>query len=933
MTQQQDECIAYFSTLCQDLFNPEGPSKRDEIQKILEASFPTFSSSDSTTKLTNVPSFGIVTPTDTANALRIMLENSPNPYVQTFSLSRLKQLVMAQFTIFDKDTKIQLRTFLLQYAYIHPDLQPFVITQLASVLALLTRFGWLDIEEYQNVYKDMTQFLQASHDHRIVGLQILSIIVQDINSTSMPKYAAKFRKAAVGLRDSQLFDIFTNAYQLLEGLLTQSIPFDKVDQENSTKDATLDLLLRCLSFDFAGNSLDEAGEDTGMIQIPVSWRPIFEREDFIPSFFKAYAEFPSSCASKAIECLVHIAATRKALFSSEDQRNKFIDALMHGIRDIIVTSTKLDDSDCYNGFCRLLHRFRMMAPLNEMADRPNYVEWIDIVADFTLRAFQANYFMPTSTFCFHLLSFWSRIVQSMAYYQQLSETVAQKLQQHMLTLTSTFISNFLNTVPTRIEEMWDDPLEDEDTLVESLFMLGLIARCKYEKSCAALIEIFDPIAAHYEELINQASIGSISEENLKEALEIFSDKFTWLVYIMGVYVGNRPPYLSSDSCDEADGQLTTKVLQLMEVNQNLSQNNSAFRSKKLDSAFVFFFSQFRRAYVGESNPKSAYKKLNEIFGVESETDMLNVIMRKIGYSALRNLRKIETTSLIMQNHMSSEFTFFNYDKHKHNRMLYYQILCKILFAEDNCENEFYEFMKPFEAKLESLFRDLRGFIQPIQSRRNYSLFLNWFYPDYMPVLMKGIQAWSPHPSTNVLLKFFCEFIHNKSQRLNLEVSSATGVLIFKDASQILSTYGQQIISTQITDESQKYPLKYKGITTCFNILSKCLGGKYINFGVFWLYQDKAITEAFMMMLRMMLNIPLDDLMNFPKLTTAFFIMLDEYSSEQMMIDSNLPPEAFLYILEACEQGIESTDSMIRSHACATINNIYLCIHLCYLNVM
>jgi exportin-7 len=56
--------------------------------------------------------------------------------------------------------------------------------------------------------------------------------------------------------------------------------------------------------------------------------------------------------------------------------------------------------------------------------------------------------------------------------------------------------------------------------------------------------------------------------------------------------------------------------------------------------------------------------------------------------------------------------------------------------------------------------------------------------------MKGIQAWSPDPSTNILLKFFGEFVHNKSQRLNLDVSSANGVLLFRDASQILCTFGK-----------------------------------------------------------------------------------------------------------------------------------------------
>lgn len=107
----RDERINYFSTLCHELYNPKTTTERDQVQKILEASFPTFASStENIVRLDpSMPSFGITNPTDTANALRILLENSPNPYVQTFSLSRLKQLVMAQFTIFDNDTKLGLR--------------------------------------------------------------------------------------------------------------------------------------------------------------------------------------------------------------------------------------------------------------------------------------------------------------------------------------------------------------------------------------------------------------------------------------------------------------------------------------------------------------------------------------------------------------------------------------------------------------------------------------------------------------------------------------------------------------------------------------------------------------------------------------------------------------------------------------------------------
>lgn len=43
--------------------------------------------------------------------------------------------------------------------------------------------------------------------------------------------------------------------------------FKPADQEDRTKDAVLNLIIKCLSYDFAGTTLDEAGEDTGMVQV------------------------------------------------------------------------------------------------------------------------------------------------------------------------------------------------------------------------------------------------------------------------------------------------------------------------------------------------------------------------------------------------------------------------------------------------------------------------------------------------------------------------------------------------------------------------------------------------------------------------------------------------------------------------------------------
>ncbi|KAI7902274.1 armadillo-type protein [Cokeromyces recurvatus] len=979
---QQDERIAYFTTLCEQLYNPKSSEERLQVQKILEQSFPTFTNTNvlPSDNITALHSFNIHSPTDTASALRILLESSPSPYVQIFALGRLKQLIQTQFSLFNQESKIQLRSFLLQHAFIHPDLVPFAITHLAAVLASLTLLGWTEIEQYRNVHKDILQFIQASVDHRIVGLQILAIMVQDINPPSFTRSASKFRKAAGEFRDTQLLDICKTAYKTLEASTQHIITTNNQQQEQRLREAALNLLIKCFSYDFNGTSVDESGEDVGIVQIPASWKPLLEDPEFLNTMFKAYDEFQPPLSSKVMECLVQIASVRKTLFSDQEIRSRFVMRIMQGIQDIILTSRGLNDADNYNEFCRLLFRFRASVPLNEMVEKAGYLEWIELIADFSLKAFQSWKFAPTTSM--YVLSFWARIVQSMTYYQQLGEAAVEKLGRITIELVRSYVSTTVESVPVRIQEALDDPLDNEETLIETLNMLGQIAHCKYEASSTAMMGLFDPITVQYQELIMtiQQQMASNNIEGLKEALEIIENKFAWLVYIMASFIGNRSAFLNSADLDKMDSEITTKVLQLMNVQQTLlNQHGNAFMNEKLDLAFIYFFQQFKKSYMSESNGRDIYSKLSKVFGISDQIMMLDVIMRKIvsnlqywsnnglliqrtlelfnelatGYGASKNLRKIETTRLIMQNHMATEFAFCQSTSNKRqdeNRILFFQVLCKLLFADDNVdERTFYEFMKPFDIRFDNLglldnveafrfentrralrdiFVDLCGFISPMQTRRHFNLFFEWFYEgDYSSILLRAIEAWSPDPIVNSLLSFFSEFVHNKSQRLSFEVSSPNGILIFRDASQIICSFGQKILNKQqelgMMDSSNDdiYEYKYKGISTCFSIMSKCLGGRYINFGVLWLYQDKAIEDALNMIIQLMLSIPIDDLLSYPKLSTAFFHLLDGLTYEELMSMPSLPSDAFVYIMQVCEQGVESSDMVIRGHACAAVYNI------------
>lgn len=127
-------------------------------------------------------------------------------------------------------------------------------------------------------------------------------------------------------------------------------------------------------------------------------------------------------------------------------------------------------------------------------------------------------------------------------------------------------------------------------------------------------------------------------------------------------------------------------------------------------------------------------------------------------------------------------------------------------------------------------------------------------------MLYAVEAWSPDPMVNTLLTFYLEYSSNKNQRMGFDVSSPNGILIFKDASQLICTYSQQLLKQADVPADQAYDYKYEGISLCFNIMDKCLGGKYINFGILWLYQDKAVNDAFEATLKLVESIPLYDLL-------------------------------------------------------------------------
>lgn len=113
--------------------------------------------------------------------------------------------------------------------------------------------------------------------------------------------------------------------------------------------------------------------------------------------------------------------------------------------------------------------------------------------------------------------------------------------------------------------------------------------------------------------------------------------------------------------------------------------------------------------------------------------------------------------------------------------------------------------------------------------------------------------------TTPVLKLFAELVQNRSQRLQFDASSPNGILLFREASKIICSYGNHILNVEVPKD-QIYPLKLKGISICFSMLKAALCGSYVNFGVFRLYGDEALDNALNTFVKLLLSIPQSDLL-------------------------------------------------------------------------
>ncbi|XP_063086841.1 ran-binding protein 17 isoform X6 [Cavia porcellus] len=828
---------------------------------------------------------------------QLLLEQGTTSYAQLLAATCLSKLT-SRISPLPIEQRIDIRNYILNYVASQPKLAPFVIQALVQVIAKITKLGWFEVQKDQFIFRDIIadvkKFLQGTVEHCVIGVIILSELTQEMNLVDYSRPSAKHRKIATSFRDISLKDIFVLACSLLKEILSKPLNLQDQDQQNLVMQV-LKLVLNCLSFDFIGSSADESADDLCTVQIPTTWRTIFLEPETLDLFFNLYHALPPLLSQLALSCLVQFASTRRSLFSSPE-RSIYLGNLMKGVKRILENPQGLSDPGNYHEFCRFLARLKSNYQLGELVMVKEYPEVIRLIANFTITSLQHWEFAPNSIH--YLLTLWQRMVASVPF---VKSTEPHLLDTYAPEITKAFITSRLESVAVVVRDHLDDPLDDTATVFQQLEQLCTVSRCEYEKTCTLLVQLFDQNAQNYQKLLHSTSRIAVD-------LAIQEGRLAWLVYLVGTVVGGRLTYTSTDEHDVMDGELSCRVFQLISL---MDTGLPQCSNEKIELAILWFLDQFRKTYVGDQLQRTSKSEHFPFLGINDSYSLHDFRCRTTFYTAL--------TRLLMVDLGEDEDEFENF-------MLPLTVSFETVLQIFN--NSFKQ--EDVKRMLIGLARDLRGIAFALNTKTSYTMLFDWMYPTYLPVLQRAIEQWYREPAcTTPILKLMAELMQNRSQRLNFDVSSPNGILLFREASKMICTYGNQILSLGNLSKDQIYPMKLKGISICYSALKSALCGNYVSFGVFKLYGDNHFDNVLQAFVKMLLSVSHSDLLQYRKLSQSYYPLLECLTQDHMSFIAGLEPPVLLYVLTSMSEGLTSLDTVVSSSCCTSLDYIvtYLFKHI------
>ncbi|KRZ68300.1 Exportin-7, partial [Trichinella papuae] len=865
------------------------------------------------------------------------------------------------------EQRLKLRTYLLNFMFSHQDLESVVIPSFCTLISRLIRISWFDEGAnrelvFQTAVKEIMKIAEELNEMCLKAIQLLSNLVVEMCERTGVILMRKRRKTMFSFRDTFLFDIYKLSITLLRRVLINiptGSPID-VNQEGLLKNL-LQLSMNCLNYDFNNSSGEEVSDDNFIIAIPDSWRLMFTQLEVVPLYKTMLARFPQF-GSTIIACLTQLACLRRAFLMSPE-RTQFLQHIIDVIRHVLSSSQIFSDQEFYHGVCLLICRLKSCHQLNEIVKSENYTDFISKVTQFTINSLRMVNIRQNSI-CY-LLMFWKRVVDSISYVRMGGRT---EIENYAPLIAEAYLeSRMLIADAVANSTIEEDPLDSVITVIDHVEQLSKICRYQYSKSYAVIVRLFDEQARAYNIAISQHPTIGIQTT-------ILENKLTWLIYIIGGLLTEHGGGTSLDEVEQIEANLICRVLQLMRLSDSVLAQRRG--SARLESSYLWFLECFRKVYVNDTS-----RRIN-VLGISDETALLTIIVRKAiqnlkhftgnetllsdsmklidslsdGYSAAKIVLTLQDVNFLMTNHTAQHFPLLGLEvdiKTMKLRTQFYFMLSRLvnLTCGENVDEEFDRLLTPFKDVidgLEKIFqgsdsstlqeerskrsviglcRDLRGILLACNNNLAYSRVFQQIYPTVFFIFNQAIKLWSTdHDLVSPIFRFCIELCDNRSTRMNFKVSCPYGYLIFKEITNIVKNYVENILNVQDILEQHIYEMRLKGFLLCFRMFRKLFVGQYLNFGVFYLFGDSSVDVLYQKFVQMAICISQAHLSEYPKLAEAFYMVIESSTQNIIVCFANLDVELQIFLLRRLLDGIGSFDTNIATCCCSSLDNFVDYLH-------
>jgi exportin-7 len=294
-----------------------------------------------------------------------------------------------------------------------PNLAPHLINNVFLLLSRITKLGWLEEQSNRDLCEKIKKYFTNSSNPKIciIGLKFFNQLVNEMNTITVVKSINIQRKVGISFRDVALRGIFESSLFIL-----REMEQDSSIRNESVINNVLELFLSILKFDFVGVFPDDTTEEITNVQVPSSWRPLFEESDTLPLMWKIYENLKMNDAkSKIIEVIVLLASVRRSLFTGDEDRQSYLKNLISGTVNLLKNRESISDEETLHQISRLLSRIKSNFQLKELIDCGDevYENYLDLCAKFTIESYHNTQFSQYSSY--YLLNLWSRLVSSQPY--------------------------------------------------------------------------------------------------------------------------------------------------------------------------------------------------------------------------------------------------------------------------------------------------------------------------------------------------------------------------------------------------------------------------------------------------------------------------------------------------------------------------------------